>query len=463
MDKSLVLERLSAWAGTVPFITACYHRPMIGDLVDDPGLELRFIAVLEPGHKPEDLPGFLKSFFGDELVLALAVPDSHWHNEIVAYFESMLDSSFPIINIRIDSGVLDAIEDASELIPVFVRSEETESQIGSSQGISTAKARLDYIRTEVARLVARYVRMEIKHFHSDLIGYLAEYFPLLTDTIRLQGIVTGKIGFGTSKDHLFNSVFNEGEAQFFTRVFLESARRLSDESRQGYIDWFSFILEEIQARNGEDALPAPVATINGFLARIHDKYYLRLFRPMQGTSMVYRALAPAEYKGDARLEKWFVDHDIKNIIDIRRPDEREKDPDDDALAQKLGQAINAISFNADEINANNYTKGLIGCENEIRQILEAILASPGGTLVHCVSGKDRTGIIAALVEMLLGVPEGIITEAYMLSGQDTRADRIEESMNFVNKHGGIQVYLGTCGFPEDLQARLIEKIKKRVD
>ena len=36
---------------------------------------------------------------------------------------------------------------------------------------------------------------------------------------------------------------------------------------------------------------------------------------------------------------------------------------------------------------------------------------------HCAAGKDRTGILAALVLSLVGVPDEVIAEDYVLSGQ----------------------------------------------
>ena len=59
-------------------------------------------------------------------------------------------------------------------------------------------------------------------------------------------------------------------------------------------------------------------------------------------------------------------------------------------------------------------------------ILSAIARAPeGGVLVHCISGKDRTGLVVALLLALLGVPDTLIAEDYALSGlylQDTHPE-----------------------------------------
>jgi protein-tyrosine phosphatase len=47
-----------------------------------------------------------------------------------------------------------------------------------------------------------------------------------------------------------------------------------------------------------------------------------------------------------------------------------------------------------------------------------ILATPGSlpAVFHCAAGKDRTGMLAALVLSALGVPDDVIIADYALSG-----------------------------------------------
>jgi protein-tyrosine phosphatase len=47
-------------------------------------------------------------------------------------------------------------------------------------------------------------------------------------------------------------------------------------------------------------------------------------------------------------------------------------------------------------------------------------ARPGGVVVHCVAGRDRTGIIALLLLALAGVPAAAVATDYELSGERLR-------------------------------------------
>lgn len=55
-------------------------------------------------------------------------------------------------------------------------------------------------------------------------------------------------------------------------------------------------------------------------------------------------------------------------------------------------------------------------QKPIRRIIEMLVSSrPQPTLIHCTAGKDRTGIIIALVLGAVGVPAETIVDEYMLS------------------------------------------------
>jgi protein-tyrosine phosphatase len=56
--------------------------------------------------------------------------------------------------------------------------------------------------------------------------------------------------------------------------------------------------------------------------------------------------------------------------------------------------------------------------SEMRQFLDVLISSNGlPVLFHCTAGKDRTGFAAALVLRILGIPQNIVLDDYLLSNQ----------------------------------------------
>jgi protein-tyrosine phosphatase len=113
--------------------------------------------------------------------------------------------------------------------------------------------------------------------------------------------------------------------------------------------------------------------------------------------------------------------------------------------------------------------------------LQVIAASsPGPLLFHCVAGKDRTGLIAALMLALADVVPDAIAYDYALSGENLReaylrryADcdpaeilevvrcpeqGVHNMLEYLARVGGIRAYLEQIG----LQAAEIEQLRARL-
>ena len=57
----------------------------------------------------------------------------------------------------------------------------------------------------------------------------------------------------------------------------------------------------------------------------------------------------------------------------------------------------------------------------------------GAVLVHCTAGKDRTGIVIALIQWLLGVDEDAIVESYSLTEQNLDGPWLQRKIKEIPK------------------------------
>ena len=74
-------------------------------------------------------------------------------------------------------------------------------------------------------------------------------------------------------------------------------------------------------------------------------------------------------------------------------------------------------------------------QNEVRRWLNQIIRSLENpklrlpVLVHCLSGKDRTGIVVAALLLIQGIDREVIIEEYLLSEGEVKKELIEQAMN----------------------------------
>lgn len=148
--------------------------------------------------------------------------------------------------------------------------------------------------------------------------------------------------------------------------------------------------------------------------------------------MLFRSASPDNITG--RDIRKMHELNIKTIVDLRAPDETGR-------KNKKFEGIQTVSLPLDferttrerliplikQKNAYNLIDDLIGSlyleildgsVSVFRDIVDLLLEpSRCPMLIHCHAGKDRTGIISALIQMALGADQQSIIEGYMASNE----------------------------------------------
>lgn len=128
-----------------------------------------------------------------------------------------------------------------------------------------------------------------------------------------------------------------------------------------------------------------------------------------------------------------LEHGVRTVLDLRRSDELRAAPN--VFAAATAVAYHHLSLLVDTPPLPGLPQPLVDTYRRMlderqAQICETLrlLAAPGGlpAVVHCTAGKDRTGLIAALVLGLAGVPEETIVEDYTLSSRYLVGPFLEE-------------------------------------
>jgi protein-tyrosine phosphatase len=117
-----------------------------------------------------------------------------------------------------------------------------------------------------------------------------------------------------------------------------------------------------------------------------------------------------------------LEHGVRTVIDLRRTDELAVAPN--VFTTATGVTYRHMSLLPDKRPVMDEPQSLLDMyrymlderQEQICLTLQ-LLGAPGGLpgVVHCTAGKDRTGVITALVLGLAGVPEETIIADYALS------------------------------------------------
>jgi protein-tyrosine phosphatase len=155
-----------------------------------------------------------------------------------------------------------------------------------------------------------------------------------------------------------------------------------------------------------------------------------------------------------------AEHGVVRIVDLRWPEERAEDPPRDVDVEVVHVSVLGPSLDAGldylrELDANldavddvadhyawSYGDFLERNRERFGTALAAIAEADGPVVIHCMGGKDRTGLIAALLLRLAGVSLEEIGADYSLSGP--------------NLAGTLDAWLASA--PNDQERRRREKL-----
>ncbi|MBN1312833.1 MAG: tyrosine-protein phosphatase [Anaerolineae bacterium] len=122
-----------------------------------------------------------------------------------------------------------------------------------------------------------------------------------------------------------------------------------------------------------------------------------------------------------------LDYGVRTIIDLRNPQEAAQEPltivrshqnhlDYFNLPLEKYHPHASALINQAKTRGEVYSIMLDHYPDEVAEVMRAMIkAQPGGIVFHCHAGKDRTGIVAALLLSLVDVPAETIAADYAAS------------------------------------------------
>lgn len=130
------------------------------------------------------------------------------------------------------------------------------------------------------------------------------------------------------------------------------------------------------------------------------------------------------------------DGGIRTVIDLRNPDEIRRRETDPPVGAETLAAFDVVHAPTEDPGNSEFRALCVPYLNDpasypdnarifpgkLARVFKAVAAAPGAVVIHCSAGRDRSGMIAAMLQDLAGAGEDAIAAAY------------ERAMRGINEH-----------------------------
>jgi protein-tyrosine phosphatase len=137
-----------------------------------------------------------------------------------------------------------------------------------------------------------------------------------------------------------------------------------------------------------------------------------------------------EWLTDAGWQQAY-DDGVRTVIDLRNPGERGRRDTDPVLNTAVLDRFRVVNCPTEDQSDEEfmqlvgpylsspeyYRENLLRWPEKIAAVVRAIAESEGAVVVHCSAGRDRTGMVTAVLLALAGVPHADIADDYTLAVQ----------------------------------------------
>lgn len=248
--------------------------------------------------------------------------------------------------------------------------------------------------------------------------------------------------------------------------------------KKDYVTWFVTTLVKLEDKLGVDFSSQ---RINTFLNSIIARDYFQNFRDSAVVNP--KKLKPGRLFRSATLHNYtkeelsplFEKANIRTIIDVRSlEDVQSKGYNESTFQREDGSKIGYFSVPIKPWTARKVPQEVGGlslkyvseplCEEnsfgfyeifpryfkkEIREVFTHVAQQPKPLLIHCALGKDRTGCLVALLELLVGFSQNEVVMDYLNSARATVESNIKILLDVVEESGGIEEFLLTTGVTKE--------------
>ena len=399
-------------------------------------------------------------------------------NKIVAYFIAQPKIEFAICNniSEIDRNYLGSeITNIADTI-LFEKQPskyKIESYLNQLVNNFTQNKNSDAIEKQITDLIDKFVyefeSSSVMQRRSDGYQFYFFYNIALQIAVQLHHYSKKQTKYNFLPKYFLASILLPEEQQSFYELRGTLHLPEANQQKRKLLDFFYSTIETLATKEKQNE-------IKQFCEFVFSRDFFWNFRdisthnPKIKSGVIYRTATMTFFQNEKRFDDLLSDLKIKTVIDLRA----DREIEEHYYSEQTLSKINYIKAPFDPWNQPDWFKEshhygtneeiayrffAIGCKDEIKKSIEAIIAEKNGTVaIHCFAGKDRTGIFITMLHLLLETPIETINIDYLASEVDVKLSRLNMVLDIIKEKGGIESYFNFCGINNDQIAELKKKL-----
>ena len=317
------------------------------------------------------------------------------------------------------------------------------------------------VRELADRFLYEFENASSKHKRSDSYKFYFDYNIAFQIAVQLSYIARGSMEHYYLPKNFSNGMSNEKKEEF---ISLAGSLDLQEANKKKRL-LLDFFYEAIQNCNIHSK--AETDNIKEFLESVYSRDYIWNFRDISlfckhcKSGLVFRSSSFTRYQHDKSVfESVIKQYKINLIVDLREDKELEGNSYDKEILEThgiryLNLAIDTkrplINF-ADNLRLDmekEYRWFAVGNKDFFKKLFTQINPEKDVMMIHCFAGKDRTGCVCALIELLAGESKNTVETDYLESEMDSKIEYIRAFIDAIDECGGAEKFLLSCGIPAE--------------